>query len=257
MLAVDWNLPVSHAAQCAADSCDCEPLPYRPAEHATQALLPVASWYCPVAQAGHAADPALLHCPSGHASHAAAPGLLKFPAAHGAQLSPPLAAWNLPPSHCLQSVALAPLYFPAGHESHTVVPMEPVNLPASQFGQNAWPTMAWCLPLGHEMHTAELDKLLNLPVMQAAHNRFDTVDGVAGTLEPAAQVVCATQNVLPASLWNSVAPHAMQPGALLSPEYCPDGHNRQRSGVLLVLSLSNWPGTQAIFTSQNGWPAST
>ena len=118
MLAVDWNLPVSHAAQCAADSCDCEPLPYRPAEHATQALLPVASWYCPALQAEHAADPALLHWPRGQASHAAEPGLLKSPAAHGAQLSPPAAPWNLPPSHCLQSAALAPLYFPAGHASH-------------------------------------------------------------------------------------------------------------------------------------------
>ena len=119
MLAVDWNLPVSHAAQCAADTCDCsEPLPYRPAEHATQALLPVASWYCPALQAEHAADPALLHWPRGQASHAAAPGLLKSPAAHGAQLSPPLAAWNLPPSHCWHVAALAPLYFPAGQASH-------------------------------------------------------------------------------------------------------------------------------------------
>ena len=104
------------------------------------------------------------------------------------------------------------------------------------------------------MHTAELDKLLNLPVMQAAHNRFDTVDGVADTLEPAAQVVCATQNVLPAWLWNSVAPHAMQAAALLSPEYCPAGQSRQRSGVLLVLSLSYCPGTHWTLTEQNGWP---
>ena len=102
------------------------------------------------------------------------------------------------------------------------------------------------------MHTAELDKLLNLPATQAVHNRFDTADGVADTLEPAVQVVCATQNVLPSSVWNSAAPHAMQAATLLSPEYCPDGHSRQRSGVLLVLSLSYSPGTQAIFTSQNG-----
>jgi hypothetical protein len=104
------------------------------------------------------------------------------------------------------------------------------------------------------MHTAELDKLLNLPVMQAAHNRSDTADGVADTLEPAAQVVCAMQNVLPASLWNSVAPHAMQAATLLSPEYCPVGHSRQRSGVLLVLSLSYCPGTHWTLTEQNGWP---
>jgi hypothetical protein len=104
------------------------------------------------------------------------------------------------------------------------------------------------------MHTAELDKLLNLPVMQAAHNRFDTVDGVADTLEPAAQVVCAMQNVLPAWLWNSVAPHAMQAATLLSPEYCPARQSRQRSGVLLVLSLSYCPGTHWTLTEQNGWP---
>jgi hypothetical protein len=77
MLVVDWYLPGSHATQCAADSCDSsEPLPYRPAEQATQALLPVASWYCPALQASHAADPALLHCPRAHASHATAPELL-------------------------------------------------------------------------------------------------------------------------------------------------------------------------------------
>jgi hypothetical protein len=107
------------------------------------------------------------------------------------------------------------------------------------------------------MHTAELDKLLNLPAMQAMHNLFDTADGVADTLEPAAQVVCAMQNVLPSSLWNSAAPHAMQAATVLSLEDGPDGHRRQRSGVLLVFSLSYSPGTQAIFTSQNGWPEST
>jgi hypothetical protein len=97
-----------------------------------------------------------------------------------------------------------------------------------------------------------LDKLLNLPAAQAMHNRFDTADGVADTLEPAAQVVCAMQNVLPSSLWNSAAPHAMQAATLLSPEYCPDGHSRQRSGVLLVLSLSYSPGVHWTLTEQNG-----
>jgi hypothetical protein len=87
--------------------------------------------------------------------------------------------------------------------------------------------------------------------------RFEVPEGLESTCEPAAQVVCVMQNVLPAWLWNSVASHAMQAAALLSPEYCPAGQSRQRSGVLLVLSLSYCPGTQAIFTSQNGWPAST
>ena len=139
MLAVDWNLPVSHAAQCAADSCDCEPLPYRPAEHATQALLPFASWYCPVAQAGHVTEPALLHCPSGHDVHAAAPGLLKSPAAHGAQLSPPLTPWNLPPSHCWHVAALAPLYLPDGQASHVVRPGAPWCRPAPHASQYVVP----------------------------------------------------------------------------------------------------------------------
>jgi hypothetical protein len=95
------------------------------------------------------------------------------------------------------------------------------------------------------------------PARQPKHTRSAMLDGSESTFEPAAQVVCATQNVLPAWLWNSVAPHATQAAALLSPEYCPAGHSRQRSGVLLVLSLSYCPGTQAILTSQNGWPAST
>ena len=112
MLAIDWNLPVSHATQCAADSCDdcSEPLPYRPSAHGVHELLPVLFWYCPALQAEQAAaDPALLHCPRAHASQAAAPGLLKFPAAHGAQLSPPAVPRNLPPSHCWHAPALAPL----------------------------------------------------------------------------------------------------------------------------------------------------
>jgi len=113
------------------------------------------------------------------------------------------------------------------------------------------------LPAGHEAQDAEFDALENLPNTHAWQMRFEVSEGLESTCEPAAQAVCALQNVLPSSLWNSVAPHAMQAAALLSPEYCPAGHSRQRSDVLLVLSLSYCPGTQAIFTSQNGWPAST
>jgi hypothetical protein len=169
MLAVDWNLPVSHAAQCAADSCDCEPLPNRPAEHATQELLPVASWYCPVAQAEHEADPALLHFPSGQASHAAAPGLLKSPAAHGAQLSPPLASWNLPPSHCLHSVALALLYCPVGHVSHAVAPTASMYCPEAQFGQNTWLESAWKVPGKQFVQLGAFRAPENLPAGQGTH----------------------------------------------------------------------------------------
>ena len=172
MLAVDWNLPVSHAAQCAADSCDCsEPLPYRPAEHATQALLPVASWYCPALQAEHAADPALLHWPRGQASHAAAPGLLKSPAAHGAQLSTPASLWNLPPSHCLQSVALAPLYCPAEHEMHDADPVSFVNLPAMHASQYVMPSALWILPVSHAAQCAlDVCALVDLPYWPAVHS---------------------------------------------------------------------------------------
>jgi hypothetical protein len=80
------------------------------------------------------------------------------------------------------------------------------------------------------------------------------LDGSESTFEPAAQVVCAMQNVLPAWLWNSVVPHAMQAATLLSTEYCPGGHNRQRSCVLRVLSMLYWPGVHWTLTEQNGWP---
>jgi hypothetical protein len=123
--------------------------------------------------------------------------------------------------------------------------------------QNGWLALNWYLPVGQIVHSTAFTVLENFPTAHASQMRFEVLLGLVPTLEPAAQIVCAMQNVKPSSLWNSAAPHAMQAGALLSPEYCPDGHSRQRSGVLLVLSLSYSPGTQTIFTSQNGWPAST
>jgi len=123
--------------------------------------------------------------------------------------------------------------------------------------QNGLPVKSWYFPSGQSGQETEFDTLENFPTTHASQMLFEVLFGLVPTFEPAAQIVCAMQNVLPSSLWNSAAPHAMQAGALLSPEYCPDGHSRQRSGVLLVLSLSYSPGTQTIFTSQNGWPAST
>jgi hypothetical protein len=120
--------------------------------------------------------------------------------------------------------------------------------------QNGWPVRSWYLPFGHEVQEAEFDTLENLPATHAWQMRFEVLEGLESTCKPAAQVVCAMQNVLPAWLWNSVAPHAMQAAVLLSPEYCPAGQSRQRSGVLLVLSLSYCPGTHWTLTEQNGWP---
>jgi hypothetical protein len=111
---------------------------------------------------------------------------------------------------------------------------------------------SWYFPSGQSGQEAEFDTPENFPTAHASQMLFEVLFGLVPTFEPAAQIVCAMQNVLPSSLWNSAAPHAMQAGVLLSPEYCPAGHSRQRSGVLPVSSLSYLPGTQAIFTSQNG-----
>ena len=141
------------------------PMPNRPAAQSEQAVWPVSLWYLPFAHAAQwpllaraiatspirpaahelqALTPAALYWPSGHSLHAV--GFvtlmaLNCPAVHATHCDADALAANLPPSHCLQSAALAPLYVPAGHESHTIIPVEPVNLPASQFEQNAWPTM--------------------------------------------------------------------------------------------------------------------
>jgi hypothetical protein len=123
--------------------------------------------------------------------------------------------------------------------------------------QNGRPSASWYFPSGQSGQEAEFDTPENFPTAHASQMRFEVLFGLVPTFEPAAQIVCAMQNVLPSSLWNSAAPHTTQAATLLSSEYCPGGHSRQRSGVLLVLSLSYSPGTQAIFTSQNGWPALT
>jgi hypothetical protein len=121
-----WYWPFAHATQWPLLARAIAALPMRPAAHELQALTP-AALYWPSGHSLHAVDSVTLalNCPAVHAKHCDADAL----------------AANLPPSHCLQSTALALLYVPAGHASHTMVPVEPVNLPASQFGQNAWPTM--------------------------------------------------------------------------------------------------------------------
>ena len=47
----------------------------QPGAHATQLVLPVLPWYCPIAHPAHATVDALLYCPAAHAVHnvAAAP----------------------------------------------------------------------------------------------------------------------------------------------------------------------------------------
>jgi hypothetical protein len=112
------------------------------------------------------------------------------------------------------------------------------------------------LPLGHEAQEAELDTLENIPAAHGAQMRFAVRLGLDSTFAPAAQTACSVQNVFPSSLWNSVGPQATQLSAFDSPEYCPVGHCKHRSGVLLVVSESYSPGTQLIFTLQNGWPLS-
>jgi hypothetical protein len=164
----------------------------------------------------------------------------------------------------MQAAALlSPEYCPAGHSkqrSGVLLVLSLSYCPGTHWTlteQNGWPGRSWYLPSGHEVQEAEFDMLENLPTTHAWQMRFEVPEGLASTFEPAAHTACSVQNVLPAWLWNSVAPHATQAAALLSPEYFPAGHSKQRSGVLLVLSLSYCPGTQAILTSQNGWPAST
>ena len=157
----------------------------------------------------------------------------------------PSSLWNSVGPQATQLSAFdSPEYCPVGHCKHrsgVLLVVSESYSPGTQLIftlQNGWPLSNCYLPSGHETHEAVFDKLLNLPATHASQARFDVAVGVAFTSAPAAQTACSAQNVLPSSLWNSVAPHAMQPGALLSPEYCPDGHSRQRSGVLLVLSLS-------------------
>jgi hypothetical protein len=99
--------------------------------------------------------------------------------------------------------------------------------------------------------------LENFPATHASQMRFEVLEGLVKTCEPALHVACSMQNVLPSSPWNSAAPHTVQLGVLLSVEYCPAGQSWQRSGVLLLLFELNRPGVHWIFTSQNGWPVSS
>ena len=41
----------------------------QPGAHATQLVLPVLPWYCPIAHPAHATVDASLYCPAAHATH--------------------------------------------------------------------------------------------------------------------------------------------------------------------------------------------
>ena len=175
MLGVGRYFPGWHATQCAADSCDCsKPLPYRPAEHATQALLPVIFWYCPVAHELQAAAPAALYFPLGHWLHSVDSSssvlALCFPTGHCMHCPADASAANLPPSHCSQSAALAPLYLPAGQEPHEFDPAALWYCPAGHASQYVVPSEPCILPASHAAQCMlEFCALPDLPYWPSAH----------------------------------------------------------------------------------------
>jgi hypothetical protein len=74
---------------------------------------------------------------------------------------------------------------------------------------------------------------------------------------PAAHEAWSTQYVLPASSWNWLVLHGVQPAALAVPVKLPAEQSTHRVGVELALSASYVPGLHGCFVSQNGWPSAS
>jgi hypothetical protein len=73
--------------------------------------------------------------------------------------------------------------------------------------QNGWPVRSWYFPSGQSGQETEFDTLENFPTPHASQMRFEVLLGLVPTFEPAAHMVCSTQNVLPTSLWSCPAAH--------------------------------------------------